>query len=295
MDYINKARACFVKAIDLLDSPVTFFSIPFGRGAMPGYFFRPDNLEKKRKTLIMIGGGDTIVEDLYYYIVPSGLRRDYNVLIVDLPGQGTLPFEGLTWMADTESPMGKVIDFLLKQPGVDEEKISAFGISGGGYLVPRAATKEKRLKAICASAVILDWYKLWTISTSIGSIAKIENSWLFSLLKLIKGKSFRVSMGIIDTYLWRWGVGSIKELLEVSKPMSLDPSEISCPTLILVGESEYALEYNRYCQDHSMNTIDNPNKKLVITKQIEGAEGHTLGTNIAYMSQLLFDWLDEVL
>ena len=39
---------------------------------------------------MMFGGGDTFVEDLYFYIGPAGLERGYNVVIVDLPGQGIL-------------------------------------------------------------------------------------------------------------------------------------------------------------------------------------------------------------
>ena len=60
----------------------------------------------------MIGGVDTFVEDLYYYIVPSGLKRGYNVLIIDLPGQGILPSKGLAFEADTETSLKKVIDFM---------------------------------------------------------------------------------------------------------------------------------------------------------------------------------------
>lgn len=290
--YIQEARRCFNKAISLLDFPCKAFRIPYLNGNLPGYFFKPDESDQKRKTLIMIGGGDTIVEDLYFYIVPAGIRRDYNVLIVDLPGQGTLPFEGLPWMAESEKPMEKVVDFLLRQSGVDPEGIVAFGISGGGYLVPRAVTVEKRIKAICACSMILSWEKLWTVNTKLGDLAKIENTFLFSLLKLFKKRDFRITSGLLETYKWRWGVKSLKELIEVSKEMTLNPAEITCPTLILIGESEYTLEYSRYCQDHSLEKIVNSQKRLIITPEDEGAGGHALGTNLALMSQLVFDWFD---
>ena len=295
LSYIENGRRCFSRALSLLDYPDSTISIPYQGKSLPGYFFKPDESGKKRKTLIMIGGGDTIVEDLYFYIVPSAIKRDYNILIVDLPGQGTLPFEGLTWIAETEVPMAKVVDYLLSLPEVDEERLAAFGISGGGYLVPRSVTREKRIKAICACSMILSWEKLWTVNTKAASIAKIENTWLFTVLKTIKKQSFGLATGLLDTYKWRWGVNSLNELIEVSKKMVYDPAEITCPTLIMIGESEYALEYSKYCQDVSMQRIQNPNKKLIVTPIDEGAEGHALGTNIALMSQLLFDWLDSIL
>ena len=87
----------------------------------------------------------------------------------------------------------------------------------------------------------------------------------------------------------------MKELLDVCKKMKYDPKDIDCPTLILVGESEYGLDWSRYCQDYSMKRINNPRKDLIITPKLEGAEGHGIGTNVALMSQLLFDWMDETL
>ena len=292
-EYLSKARSCFKKALLLFEIPVTSFEIPYNGSLLPGYFFTPDDSAIKRKTLIMIGGGDTFVEDLYFYIVPSGIKRDYNVLIIDLPGQGSLPYEGLPWIPETEIPMAKVVDYLLEQQGVDEDKIAAMGISGGGYLVPRAATKEKRIKAICASAIVLSFEKHWTELTKIPQLAKIEDTLAFSLLKSIKRKSFGVASGLIDTYKWRWGVKSMKELIEVSKPMYYDPSDITCPTLILIGESEFNLDWSRHCAEVSMEKISNKRKKVIITPLAEGAEGHAIGTNISLMSQLVFDWFDE--
>jgi hypothetical protein len=38
----------------------------------------------------------------------------------------------------------------------------------------------------------------------------------------------------------------------------------------------------------------NPIKRLIVTPQNEGADGHAIATNLSLMSQLVFDWLDEV-
>ena len=165
--------------------------------------------------------------------------------------------------------MGKVIDYLLEQEGIDENKIVSMGISGGGYIVPRAVTKEKRIKAICASAIILSFEKHWTELTKIPKLVKIENTITFSLLKFIKRKSFGVASGLIDTYKWRWGTKSMKELIEVSKPMCYNPSDITCPTLILIGESEYNLDWSRHCAEVSIQQIMNDRKEVIITPMSE--------------------------
>lgn len=99
---------------------------------------RPDASGTRRKTLIMIGGGDTYCEELCLYVGPAALRRGYNVKVADLPGQGDLPFHGLPMQPDAETPMAAVVDAALSQPDVDGDRLAAFGISAGGYLVPRA-------------------------------------------------------------------------------------------------------------------------------------------------------------
>jgi hypothetical protein len=47
---ISKARDCFQKGVDLLDSPIEKINIPFHNKKMPGFFLKPDHTNKKRKT-----------------------------------------------------------------------------------------------------------------------------------------------------------------------------------------------------------------------------------------------------
>lgn len=93
-----------LQAAPLFDPPVEPCPIPFEGKSLPAYFLRPDSSGRQRKTLIMIGGGDTFVEDLILYIGPAALKRGCNVLVVDLPGQGILPSEGLPMRPDAEGP-----------------------------------------------------------------------------------------------------------------------------------------------------------------------------------------------
>jgi Esterase FrsA-like len=137
----EKAKACLQIAASLCDPAIEPVAIPFDGRSLPGYFAKASSATTPSPTLIMIGGGDTYVEDLYGYIVPAAHLRGYNVLLVDLPGQGILPNRGLPMRPDAEIPMSAVIDYALSRPEVDRERLAAYGISGGGYLVPRATGK----------------------------------------------------------------------------------------------------------------------------------------------------------
>ena len=289
------ARACFRKAAALHTPPIEPFDISFEGGALSGYFLKPGDDMKPRKTLMMFGGGDTFVEDLYFYIGPAGLKRGYNVFIVDLPGQGILPYGDLVMRADAEVPMKAVVDHVLNYPQVDRERLAAFGISAGGYLIPRAATIEKRIKACIASSAILNFYEVWTKNAGLERIARMENSWLLRLAQKLPLRRVQAVSRLLSTYAWRWGVDSVSDLLEVSRQFVFDPGQITCPTLVLIGEQEYEhFEASREWAHRCVDGVANPLKQLIVTPQNEGADGHAIGTNLSLMSQLVFDWLDEV-
>ena len=69
------ARACFRRAASLFDPPIEPVDIPFEGTNLPAYLIAPRTDGTPRKTLIMAGGGDTFVEDLYAYIGPAATKR----------------------------------------------------------------------------------------------------------------------------------------------------------------------------------------------------------------------------
>ena len=289
------ARVCFRQAARLHTPAIEEIAIPFEGSLLSGYLLKPDNDPHPRKTLLMFGGGDSFVEDLYFYIGPAGLKRDYNVFIVDLPGQGILPHNKLYMRADSEVPMKAIVNFVLNHAQVDPERVAAFGISAGGYLIPRAVTAEKRIKACIVSSAILNFHEVWTRNTALERVASMENSRFFGLLKRLPFRKVQVMSKLVDTYTWRWGVSSVTDLIEASKQFVFNPRDISCPTLVLIGQQEYErFEASREWAHRYINEASSQNKKLIITPQNEGADGHAIGTNLSLMSQLVFDWLDEV-
>jgi alpha-beta hydrolase superfamily lysophospholipase len=291
----QQAVACFRNAAKLSDPEIEVLEIPYGGKLLPGYFIKAAEDAIPRRTLLMFGGGDTYVEDLYYYIAPSGVRRGYNVMIADLPGQGMLPHDGLVMPVDAERPMKAIVDHALSRPDVDPDTLSAFGISAGGYLIPRAATVEKRLKAVIASSAILNFGEVWTRNSNLAKFAARENSFLFRMLSKLNVHKIEALLRLIETYEWRWGANSAAELVEKSNQFVYEPRDIECPLLVLIGEQEYSrFEASREWAHRSVDEGQSRLNNLVITPQNEGADLHAIGSNLSLMAQEVFDWLDEI-
>ncbi len=241
----------------------------------------------------MIGGGDTYVEDQYLFIGPSAVKRSYNLLFVDLPGQGGLPFSGSFMQPDTELPFQKVVDYAVSRPEVDAERIAAYGISAGGYIVPRALTVETRVRACVACSVISDFYAFMSQNPATVKLTQHLDSLFMKLL--INVRKLKPSMILLDTYAWRWGVAKYTDLFEVMKAFKFDPAEITCPILSIIGEKEYQQgPASRIQQAQAVQLNPDRRSKLIVTTAAEGADAHAMATNMSLMAQIVFDWLDEV-
>jgi hypothetical protein len=111
----------FDRQTDAFRQAATLFSpsfepicIAYARTTLPGYFFRVDDCGQRRPTLILTGGYDSTAEELYTYSAAAALRRGYNCLSFDGPGQGAaLIKQGLVFRPDWENVIGPVVDYLL--------------------------------------------------------------------------------------------------------------------------------------------------------------------------------------
>jgi dienelactone hydrolase len=81
--------------------------------------------------------------------ISPGWGRGMAYLAVDFPGHGSaLRLKDLYLPPDTERITKTIIDYLETRPDLDSTRIGAQGISISGYSAPRAATTEKRIKAV---------------------------------------------------------------------------------------------------------------------------------------------------
>jgi pimeloyl-ACP methyl ester carboxylesterase len=183
--------------------------------------------------------------------------------------------------------MKPVLDALVARPDVDPQRLAAYGISAGGYFVPRAAAFDRRIRACIANSMLFDFYEQWDKS----NIRRVKG--IYKMIATWKAP-FVMRMG--QLMAWRWGVDTnrLYDLPEKNRNFVFDPARIECPTLILIGEGEYQNPLIHAQQERAMAVLPNPRKKFLIGPLDEGAGAHCLGENVSLMSAFVFDWLEEV-
>lgn len=278
-----RIRELMRKAGALFDPPLQYFEVPFEGRALPGYFQAAPG-SSPRKTLLVIGGGETFAEDLYFYIAPKAIAHGYNFVTVDLPGQGLLPAQGMIFRTDTYKPMKAVVDYVLSRSEVDSERLAVFGISGGGLFVPQAAQRDQRIKAIVMSSAVVDAHSLFATMPAATTTPEEMAGW----------SSFH--SGVVQSICWRYGapLDTPAGLIAANKGNTFNPANASMPALILVGEGEYRSQEVRRQQKVALDGFPNPDKKMEVTPSDEGASNHCVMENRSLVAQVVFDWLDHV-
>jgi dienelactone hydrolase len=152
----KKSRDCFLQVVQLSEGVIQPVEIPYEGTTLPGYFYTNDAHKNPRQTLIIQTGFDGTQEELYEY-AQAALKRGYNILTFEGPGQGQVIREqGLPFRADWEHVVKAVIDYVVTRPDVDANKLALYGLSFGGYLAPRAASVDHRIKVLIANGGIYD-------------------------------------------------------------------------------------------------------------------------------------------
>ncbi|MDJ0756144.1 MAG: alpha/beta fold hydrolase [Ardenticatenaceae bacterium] len=287
----HKLRRCFAEAAQRFDPPFEPVEIPFEDKKLPGYFLRPSADGKPRSTLIMIGGGETYNEELYFWTGEAGLKRGWNVLTVDLPGQGWTVHQGMTYRHDTESPFSSIVEYLVSRDDVDPKRIVSYGISLGGYLVLRAAAYEKRLAAIALSTPMFDVHK-WAVDGLPIPVDKLPD-FMVDMAAKLAGYFEPASQIALEKWLSAVaGCNKVSVALERLEAWTVDVSLVTCPTFCIVGAGE-AQTFLTQTQE-TYEALSGP-KDLRTTTLEEGADGHCQANNLPLSQSVVFDWFEEVL
>ena len=241
-----QARETFAAA-SLLDTPAETVSIPYEGTTLPGYLFLADDSGTPRPAVIYVNGYDSTAEESWFAVAAAALRRGYNVLAFDGPGQGAaLREQKLVFRPDWEAVVTPVIDYAVTRPEIDAGKITLFGYSLGGYLVARAAAFDHRVAALILDDGIYDFRTAFTraLTPFLASwIADGRDEEAVPALSLLTTVNTSVRWAM-NNGVWAFGASSYANLVRKSARYTLDgiADQITVPTLVMDAENDQFLK-----------------------------------------------------
>lgn len=168
-------RSCWDEFVDCSGGAHLRVEVPYGKGTLPGYLLRPDASGRRRPTLVITNGSDGALSSVWCDAGAGAVARGWNAFVYDGPGQQSMLFERHTaFRPDWEAVLTPVIDTLVARPDVDRKRLLGYGISQGGYWLPRALAFEHRMVAAVADPGVVDVSTSWTSSMGRGMRKLLE-------------------------------------------------------------------------------------------------------------------------
>jgi dipeptidyl aminopeptidase/acylaminoacyl peptidase len=257
----RKKNECYGKYIQFAAHPIEKVEIPFEGNSLPGYLHLPVERQGKLPCVLAIGGMDGWKEAGSPIYGHKFLERGIAVLAMEGPGQFESCIRKIRCTTDNFARAGKeMLDFLVKHPAIDAEKIALTGISMGSFWVPQILAYDSRPKA-----------------AAVGSVCQEPG------MKTIFNEacpSFKTR------FMWMAGYEDEAAFDKFAQTLSLRGvgAKIKCPVLIVAGEDD-ELSPIRYTYEF-YNELKGPKKLLVYEGQKHSVPAPVTQTKFA-------DWLKD--
>ena len=263
----KKKRECYTNYARLADHKVEAVSIPFKGKSIPGWFHLPPNYAgDKVPVVISIPGMDSFKESGVALANDRWLSRGVAVLAIDGPGQYEAPLLGVYVSMQNWIDAGPaVVDWLLRYPEIDGDKIGVTGTSFGSFFGTILAANEPRIAATAVSATCLE-PGCHTIFEEASPTFKKRFMWMSNFTDEAKFDEF------VKTLTWE---GHAEKL--------------SKPYLVVAGEADELspLEYT----ERMIATMTGP-RQLVVYADSRHSVGNVPSTNLGpFPPTLIADWL----
>jgi len=154
----NKKRECFANYARLADHKIEGVSIPFKTKSIPGWFHLPPGYSGgKVPVVIAIPGMDSFKEVNVALANDRWMQRGIAVLSIDGPGQYESPLLGVYVSMQNWIDAGPaVVDWLLRRPEIDGQKIGVSGASFGSFFGTILTANEPRISATAVISTCLE-------------------------------------------------------------------------------------------------------------------------------------------
>ena len=288
----KKNLAAFYSGLDTLSVRYERISVPYGPDHLNAVYFPGGPDAETKPLIVVVGGFDSTMEELYFHFVDAARRRGYSVLIYEGPGQGSvLRDQGLTFIAEWEKPNSAVLDTFLASHS-EPKKIVLMGESLGGYLAPRAAAFDPRIDGVIAYDAIFDAGELakgqvpkfvyWLREHDYNGILK-----LLSYLPKSPDAEWAAKNG-----MWTFGLDNPLAVVDAMQALTLAPvaDRIRADVLLLAGADDHFMPGDEIDKVRENLTHARSVTSVVFDRESGGGEHCQLGAQSLWHATV-FDWI----
>ena len=263
----QKKRECFARYARLADHKIEAASIPFKGKSIPAWFHLPPGYSGgKIPIVISIPGMDSFKEASVALANDRWLTRGVAVLAIDGPGQYESPLLGVYVTMENWIDAGPaVVDWLLRRPEIDGQKIGVTGVSFGSFFGTIMTANEPRIAATAVMSTCLE-PGCHTIFEEASPTFKKRFMWMSNYTDELKFDEFA------KTLTWEGHAEKIRN-----------------PYLVLAGEAD-ELSPLRYTE-RMVHTMTAP-RQLVVYADSRHSVGGVPAANLGpFPPSLVADWL----
>lgn len=286
----DRMEASFQAAMRAGATPIEPCEVPFEGRRLPGY--ASTGAPSARTLVVVVGGGDTYREDLWFFGGAAALTRGYPVLMVDLPGQGRTPSLGLHFGRATLEALDAVVRWgRARWP---DHRVVLCGWSGGGYFTTKYVDLFGGVDAWIASTPIEDLAKMFEEAMP-AVLRGHPEGWAQRALLRIAGRLSPVLDVSLEKYSHQFGPGGIAGAVELMRTVGrVEVDRLDAPLLALVGTSEAA-----EAQAQARHVYEAVHRRHATTALVEfspasGGDAHCQVNNFPLAFEHIFGWLDRI-
>jgi alpha-beta hydrolase superfamily lysophospholipase len=290
----RKNKKVFYDGLDSLGVRYRTLRIPYGTHSLNAIYY-PGKIPGK-PLILMCGGYDSTLEELYFMLASAALARGYSCLTFEGPGQGSIIREqGLLFTHEWEKPTGVVLDeFLRRYP--KPHKIIYIGASLGGYLAPRAAAFDKRIDGVAAYDVCYDLQEaaLRQVPAAVRFLHRIGLEGMVNLLIRIKMRNTPGVRWGVQNAQWTMGAKDPVDLMSIFSKYTLKDvaKNITCDVLILAGERDHFFPVEQVGELKKALVRARSVTTRVFTEE-EGAAEHCQLGALNLFQAVFFEWVQD--
>lgn len=291
----RKSRDCFLELVELSDGLIEPVEIPFEGTTLPGYFYFVDKSKTRRPLLIAQTGFDGTGEEICIQIASVAVKRGFNCLVFEGPGQGRVIREQhIPFRYNWETVVTPVVDYALTRPEVDPEKLAIMGISFGGYLTPRAVAFEKRIKICIPNGGVYDFHA--SIMKNMPpdfeqmlddpDAAKEIDEQIYEIMKTNAGLRWSFGNGMFTFH-----AESPSEWIRLTRPYNMEDcaDKIECLMLVVDSENDKSLPGQAM---QLYDALKCPKEFMLFTAD-EGASEHCQVGGYMISNERILGWLED--